>query len=402
MTASLLTFFLVTGNTTFAQTVTRQGTVEIPSSNTARSGPVTHGRTHLRKFHPSAVSVDNSKSLTGYETPASLACLYGLAQSVAGCNPDSLTTYALAGSRAIAVVDAYDYSAAASDLSVYSQQFNLPAANFQVVYAAGSKPKADSTGGWETEAALDVQMAHALAPYAKIYLVETASDSLPDLMHGVSVATALVQQAGGGQVSMSWGASESGSERTQYASYFKTPGITYFASAGDDPGPEFPADISSVVAAGGLTVNRDANDNFVSQTTWVSAGGGNSTVVPRPGFQQNQIPTVGIWRGMPDWSFDANPSSGVWSYDSIPEGGSSGWSIMGGTSVASPALAAIANASGHFYGQNEHVEAYDNPGSFVDVRTGNCRNGSAGSQITASPGWDFCTGLGYPFGTTGK
>ena len=41
--------------------------------------------------------------------------------------------------------------------------------------AATSLPAADSTGGWEMEESLDVEWAHAIAPGAKILLVEANS-----------------------------------------------------------------------------------------------------------------------------------------------------------------------------------------------------------------------------------
>src|SRR5262249_6426649 len=52
-----------------------------------------------------------------YETPASLACIYALvAAKVPGCNPNLNFTRLDAGSRSIAIVVAYDYPAALSDL----------------------------------------------------------------------------------------------------------------------------------------------------------------------------------------------------------------------------------------------------------------------------------------------
>ncbi|MGA8103040.1 MAG: hypothetical protein WB869_12845, partial [Candidatus Acidiferrales bacterium] len=90
-----------------------------------------------------------------YETPASLACIYHLVRtSVPGCNPNNTTENPTGGGNAIAVVDAYDYPTAASDLSTFSAQFGLPAANFTVVYASGTRPSPDPTGGWELEEAL--------------------------------------------------------------------------------------------------------------------------------------------------------------------------------------------------------------------------------------------------------
>ena len=122
-------------------------------------------------------------------TPASLACVYGLVpRSGDGCNPYVVTRNPSGGSRAIAVVEAFDAPNAMSDLGVFSAQFGLSApnsANFQVVYASagacttgGVKPGYDP--GWEAEATLDLQWAHAMAPHATIYVVEAPSDSPTD------------------------------------------------------------------------------------------------------------------------------------------------------------------------------------------------------------------------------
>ena len=54
-------------------------------------------------------------------------------------------------------------------------------------------------------------------------------------------------------------------------------------------------------------------------------------------------------RSAPDFSFDADPHSGVSVYDSTQCQGLSGWLVFGGTSVSSPSLAGIVNLAGHFY-----------------------------------------------------
>src|SRR5215469_10340874 len=189
-----------------------------------------------------------------YETPASLGCVYRLTSvspAQIGCNPtDSTLPNPSGGARAIAIVDAYDYPTAFSDLQIFSAQFGLPApttANFQVVYATGTLPKPDA--GWGLEAALDIQWAHAMAPGAKIYLVEAASNSYADLLTAVNGASNLVAQAGGGEVSMSWGGSEFSFEGF-YDGYFTKSGVVYFAAAGDSAGTIWPATSPNVVSAG--------------------------------------------------------------------------------------------------------------------------------------------------------
>ncbi len=167
----------------------------------------------------------------GYETPASLACVYGLVPMANGCNPNSVTAVAKGGSRAIAIVDAYHYPSALVDLQYFSSQFGLPipsAGTFQVVYASGVQPPRNL--GWELEEALDIEYAHAMAPNATIYLVEAASSSLSDLLTAVDKASQLVARAGGGEVSMSWGGAEFNGQTT-LDSHFATPTVVYFARA---------------------------------------------------------------------------------------------------------------------------------------------------------------------------
>lgn len=52
---------------------------------------------------------------------------------------------------------------------------------------------------------MDLQWAHAMAPNAKLILVEAASASWTHIMIAITRASALVAKAGGGEVSMSLG-----------------------------------------------------------------------------------------------------------------------------------------------------------------------------------------------------
>src|SRR5208282_3189532 len=64
-----------------------------------------------------------------YETPSSLACVYGLVTQTTGCNPATASALPSTSSSqlAIAIVDAYDNPDATSDLAAFSRQFGLPA-----------------------------------------------------------------------------------------------------------------------------------------------------------------------------------------------------------------------------------------------------------------------------------
>jgi subtilase family serine protease len=396
------------------------GDVEVPASSVVRPADAgVRAHTDILLFHPhdaagnpivvlppspDGVRVDTTTPSGHYETPESLACVYGLSPHVVGCNTSNNPQPVHGGSRSLAIVDAYDYPTAAADLATFSSFFHLPAPNLQVVYANGTKPAQDSTGGWESEEALDLQMAHSMAPNAKIYLVEAASDSLSDLLAAVDVASKLVSQnKNSGEISMSWGSSEFQGEES-LDTHFETNGIVYFASTGDTPGTEFPSVAQHVIAAGGTTIVRDGSGNYTGQTSWADGGGGMSAYVGPIGGQ-SKLTVPHNRRVVPDISFDSNPNSPVWFYDSIPSGGhAGGWLLAGGTSVASPALAGFINSTGKFYGsawweQNEIYGYLGNSSAFIDVTSGRC---GTNGVYSAAKLYDYCTGIGAPVGTTGK
>jgi kumamolisin len=386
-----------------AQTHVQIPQSSLPQPRDANGNIMAH--THLRLLVPSATKMSFGEAtappselppFSGYlfETPASLACVYSLVKfTVPGCNPNLVTLNPSGGSRAIALVEAFDDPTAASDLAAFTTQFGLPPGNLTVVYSNGQKPGLDPTGGWEIEEALDVQWAHAMAPGARLFLVEAANNSLVNLFAAAAVASNLVADSGGGEVSMSFGAAEF-TEETLFDSVFTTPGVVYFASTGDSPGPEYPSVSPNVVAAGGVTISRNPNSgNLLGESAWQDGGSGDSQLETRPLFQNGVARVVGGARGTPDLSFDANPNTGVWVYDTNPVLGT-GWFVVGGTSVASPSLAGIVNNAGSFHSssQAENEELYLGFGDeFNDITYGNCGLGIA---TFASPGYDLCTGLG--------
>jgi len=336
-----------------------------------------------------------------YETPASLGCIYKLVSPrVPGCNPNIVTVNPTGGSKAIAIVDAYDAPYAASDLQTFSTQFGLPfsPSQFQVVYASGSPPAYDA--GWEMEELLDIEWAHAMAPNATIYLVEAASNLTTDLMTAVGVAGTLVAAAGGGEVSMSWSGSEFFGEDS-YDSNFQTPGIVYFAATGDSPGTSYLSTSPYIVAVGGTTLRTNAvTGNFEQEVAWVDAGGGLSPVEPRPSYQNGIKGKVGNYRGVPDISAIADLNTGVYVYNS----NQGGWFIVGGTSVATPVLAGIVNKAGHFYQSTftELKKVYS--AALLSIGYFDITYGFCGPYMGNRPrtGWDFCTGVGSPRTYGGK
>lgn len=442
-----------------SQIATHEGTVVVPQSSVERpedAGFFMHTNTKI--FVPAGREMSTiTPDDTFAETPASLACVYGVGKAYTGCSPATGTSANLAtgGWGAIALVDAYDDPKAASDLAAFSSYFGLPAAKFTKVYAnssfgtlngrtascAGTPPPAYVAGGppkgrdWDIEESLDIEVAHAMAPGAAIILVEACSNLDTDLYFAEEVAGIEVNKAGGGDISNSWGGGEYASEVVDDNVFFRYywSHISYFASAGDSGwGAGYPSSSPWVVSAGGTTINRNASQDFLNESCWgngVDAPKGDGSGGGVSKYETWQSPPVfgdgmGPWtayqysfagtgaRQTPDMSFDASPASGMYVYDS-DEGGSPWW-IVGGTSVASPALAGIANASNDRAGQalpgggkytnreNNLVYAeYDlhltYPNYFYDVTTG-----SNGSGHNATANYDQCTGIGSPRGHFGK
>ena len=404
---AILTSLLVLTSFAAAQIRPVSGKVVTPDSSIERPADVgKRAHTNIKVFLPTK-PLQNAQPFGppfagyAYETPASIACLYHLAAAVAGCNPNTVTKNPTGGSKMIAIVDAFDAPLAASDLAAFSTQFGLPAPNLQIVFASGTRPPYDPN--WELEESLDVQWAHAMAPNAKILLVEAASNSFTDLLAAEDLARNMVNAAGGGEVSNSWGGSEFVRENN-YDSHFVKANVVFFASSGDGPGTSWPGASPNVVSAGGTTVRRNPSTlKFISEVPWDSAGGGLSSLEGRPSYQSGISAIVGSFRGMPDLSFDSNPITGVWVYDS-DLGGAFPWFIVGGTSVASPSLAGIINSTGGFAASTnaELTTVYGNLGvvaDFKDITSSYC---GPYAGYTAVKGWDLCTGVGVVKGKLGK
>ncbi len=385
------------------------------------------------------------------ETPASIACVYRLVAVASGCEPNTVTTNTSGGSRAIAIVDAFDNPNAATDLAAYDAQFGVTPATFTTIFGTGA-PSAgctngaqppDSTGtGWDIEASLDIEMANAIAPGAHIYLVEANSDSLTDLLNAVAVATSCVQLAGSGVVSMSWGIPEFSGE-TGDDSTFTGANVVYFAAAGNNPGVLYPAASPNVIGVGGTTISRNQTTGaFQNEAVWnnstadvvmsgstqnLGTGGGPSLYEPIPTYQNNVASIVGTQRGTPDMAAVADPANGVWVYNTSSFGG---FAFAGGTGAATALAAAIVNRSGFVWATsfNALKNIYSLPAKgtlttyFTNVSSGLCGPGGvnffpAPVGTTAFPNslgegydpsytlsatlipWNFCTGWGSLHGS---
>lgn len=212
----------------------------------------------------------------GPANPGTARC-HSITRPLAGTSPTGLapatiksvynfSTSSTAGaSQTIAIVDAYGDGTAESDHAVFSSQYGLPACTtangcFSKVNQIGgnSYPRKDS--GWALEISLDVQWAHAVAPGAKILLVEASSNSFANLLAAEDYANAHAQY-----VNNSWGGSEFSGESSN-DSHFSANGVSFFVSAGDAGLPaEYPSASPNVISVGGTTLNFSGS-TFTSET----------------------------------------------------------------------------------------------------------------------------------------
>jgi subtilase family serine protease len=315
-----------------------------------------------------------------------------------GYGPTDLrSAYAITtnGTTTVAIVDAYGYANAESDLAVYRSQYGLPACTtangcFKKVNQSGQQnnyPRENT--GWAQESALDLDMASAMCPGCKLVLVEATSNSFANLAAAVNTAAGL---PGVTVISNSYGGGESGS--AAYEPSYNHPGKAITASTGDSGyGVAFPATSPHVIAVGGTHLVRAGNARGWTETAWSGGGSGCSTVYAKPGFQTDPLCTK---RMEADVSAVADPATGVAVYGPTSRNRSA-WLVFGGTSVSAPLIGGVYGVTGHT--PNGADSIYAHIGSLNDVTAGT--NGSCGGTYfcTAQPGYDGPTGNGTPNGT---
>lgn len=410
-------------------------------------------------FIPSSVAtpVDTTadQATRLFETPQSIACVYGVIPMIGGCDPNNATlrvTKLSGGQRAIAVVTAYDVPNVKENFVAFSNYFGLPADGLNIVYASASK--ADSVPaderGWEIETYLDVEWAHAMAPSAKIILVIAKTSSPSDMLAAAAEASKQLRAVGGGEIAMSWTvplldfvkATNWGAKQFELfeQNVFETGNIVPIAATGDYPLVGYPASSSRVVAVGGTSLVRgQATNQFSKEIAWECTGAGIRPDLPQPPYQGNIGRNGG--RSIADMAAISDPRRGAMVYVgkvSAPDPSwvilDDAWMVVGGTSLATPIVAGLVNQSGTFRrsGTEQLTTIYSQKkgaGNFSDIDTGACgpmvkqtvdccdpknqTNACCNSKdpkfksdactkrdttrkFSSKIGWDYCTGVGSP------
>ena len=364
-------------------------------------------------------------------TPAQIRAAYGLpVLPAAGAALSAAAAAALGAGQTIYLVDAYDHPNALVDLNRFSAKFGLPACTNVALTATSALPlsKASSTSctfsvaytsskgvlqtaapayntDWIAEIALDVQWAHAIAPLARIVLIETTDANSNSLLGGI----ALANKMGAGVVSMSFGAPE-GSWVTANDASFNAAGMSYVAAAGDGGAQAlWPAVSPKVLAVGGTSLQWNGSTRH--ESAWASSGGGVSLYETLPVWQSGTVvPGAGAAkrRTVSDVAFNANPTTGQ--YVALTSKGSlvTNWNAYGGTSIGAPqwaGLVAVANARRVAAAKallgDVHTTLYKTiagsasayAADFLDIVDGS--DGSCATCATAK-GYDTVTGWGSP------
>jgi subtilase family serine protease len=338
--------------------------------------------------------------------------------------------------KTIVLVDSFGSPTIKSDLAGFDKGFKLPAPpSFKIITPAGKPTSGNS--GWATETTLDVEWAHAMAPQANILLVETpvnetiGTAGFPQI---VKAEEYVIDHKLGDVISQSFGAAEQTfpspksilSLRGAYMLAAKN-NVTVLASSGDQ-GVTSPSNVAGttlftkrvvnwpasdplVTGVGGTQLHlnqagqRTAPDNVWNDTALLgqpaAGGGGVSSVFSRPGYQSSVSSVVGTHRGVPDVALSAAVDGAAIIYFS------GSYTLVGGTSWASPTFAGIVaiadELAGHDLGDLNPALYSLGSGSagLPDITAGNntvsfTQGGKSYTLkgYTAVKGYDLASGLG--------
>jgi subtilase family serine protease len=338
--------------------------------------------------------------------------------------------------KTIVLVDAFGSPTITSDLAAFDAGFKLPAPpSFKIITPEG-KPTS-SNSDWAEETTLDVEWSHAMAPQANILLVETPTNETIGTAGFPQIVAAeeyVINHKLGDVISQSFGAAEETFPnatsimdlRGAYTLAAKD-NVTVLASSGDQgatsasnvagttyftkPVVNWPASDPLVTGVGGTQLHltqagqRTAPDNVWNDTALLgepaAGGGGVSSVFSRPSFQSSVASVVGTHRGVPDVALSAAVDGAAIIYFD------GSYSIVGGTSWASPTFAGIVaiadEVAGHDLGDLNPALYTLGSGSagLPDITAGNntvsfTQGGKTYTVkgYTAVKGYDLASGLG--------
>ncbi|GAA5200462.1 hypothetical protein GCM10023322_78410 [Rugosimonospora acidiphila] len=353
---------------------------------------------------------------------------------------DSLWKQGIDGcGTAVAVLEGWEYPNMQSDLNALDAQIGLPDTTVETVYPNGPLPAVcppgmvalgsyGSCSAWQGELRLDVEAVHLMAPYAKIVISATPSDSevvgdpssevaMPEIVKGMEylsqnkIANVMSISDGSSETDYSRGAAEIHAQDVGELTA-AVAGIPIANATGDcgaaqnlttatrqcgtvssGPASATWADSPWVTAIGGSTAQRTApcppcadpksgEDTFVVNPI---EGAGLSEIYPRPSYQTSTAKITGSsMRSLPDITMNS----------------------ASGTSEAAPLFAGILAMATQVKGSNlgpinealyKTMSKSPSRNGLIDVKTGNNTFNRSGIYVpgyTAAPGYDVVSGWG--------
>jgi kumamolisin len=298
-----------------------------------------------------------------------------------------------------------------ADITAYFQSLGLKPPAVIAVPVGSGKNSPGGPNGADGEVMLDIEVAGAVAPGARIVVYFAPNtdqgfvDAIGQAVHDTKYKPSVI--------SISWGSAEINWTPQAMAALDAACqsavalGVTITVAAGDNGSSDgvndgknhvdFPASSPHVLSCGGTNL-RASGSTIAEEVVWNglpqggATGGGVSNFFPLPAWQAGMnvpapaVPTGG--RGVPDVAGDADPATG---YVIRVDGKTM---VIGGTSAVAPlwaGLIAVANQ------QNGKAAGFIQPAIYAKAKAAfhdTTRGGNGGFH--AGPGWDACTGLGSP------
>jgi kumamolisin len=335
-------------------------------------------------------------------TPDKLANIYGFPASFTG-KGQSIAIIELGGGYRT------------KDISAYFKQLGIKKPTVKAISVDGGKNSPSNADSADGEVMLDIEVAGAVAPGAKIvvyFCPNTDKGFLDGITKAVHDATNKPSV-----VSISWGSAEvnwTQQSLTNFNEAFKAAavlGVTVCVAAGDSGSSDsvtdgkvhvdFPASSPYALSCGGTSLKINGNSQVSSETVWHDAdnsatGGGVSNVFALPDYQTSANVPVSLdtqfkGRGVPDVAADADPNTG---YKVLVDGQEM---VIGGTSAVAPLMAGLVarvNQQKKKWAGFINPTIYASPTLCRDITVGDNKTTSGHKGYTAGPGWDACTGLG--------
>jgi kumamolisin len=359
---------------------------------------------HFRVLDPGAGASSRAASSAGAFLPTQLAALYDFPEGTG--QGTCIGIIELGGGYRPA------------DLQTYFKRVGvaLPKVSTVSVDHGKNQPTGQANGP-DGEVMLDIEVAGAIAPGAKVVVYFAPNtdagflDAITTAVHDATNKPSVI--------SISWGGPESSwtqQAMTAFDQAFQAAaamGVTVCAASGDDGSSDgvagggnhvdFPSSSPHALACGGTSL-KAASGKITSETVWNdgasggAGGGGVSATFALPAWQQglklsdaHGAKSALQKRGVPDVSGDADPQTG---YSVRVDGADA---VFGGTSAVAPLWAGLiarinAAKGGAASAGFINAKLYKTPAALLDITKGN--NGS----FAAASGWDACTGLGSPDG----